>query len=174
MSPDFLLNTEFDLDLYEGLEVGERPLPEAALLPADGDPVPQSYNAPLPSRRTAPWDPRLIFDLAVGVDALPEILARYEMTDPDFYRLSELPLFRRELALAIREVRAEGVSFAAKAKVQAEEYLVVLDGMVHDRETPASTRLEAIKSAVKWGRLEPKEDKVDTTNATQVVVNISL
>jgi hypothetical protein len=108
------------------------------------------------------------------VDALPEILARYEMADPDFYRLSELPLFRRELALAIREVRAEGVSFAAKAKVQAEEYLVVLDGMVHDRETPASTRLEAIKSAVKWGRLEPKEDKVDTTNATQVVVNISL
>jgi hypothetical protein len=208
MSPVYVNNDEFDLELYGELEVGECPLTEAVLLPADGGPMPQSLCAdgeagrtssdsstPFPlsaqslcadgeagrtssvsssARRTAPWDPRLLFDLAIGVDSLPEILARFGLTEEDYARLSEMPLFRRDLAMAIREVRAEGVSFAARAKVQAEEYLEVLDSLVYDQSAPASTRLDAIKSAVLWGRLLPKENKSDTTNATQVIVNISL
>lgn len=120
------------------------------------------------------WDPRLVLDLAVGVDGLEEILTRYGLTTYEFELLSKTQAFRRELALTIRDVRENGVPFASKARVQAEAYLEVLDRMVHDDTTPASVRLEAIRSTVLWGKLLPKEDKAqDTTNATQINVNIS-
>lgn len=120
------------------------------------------------------WDPRLVLDLAVGVDGLPEILDRYGLSHAEFELLSQTQAFRRELALTTRDVRENGVPFASKARVQAEAYLEVLDRMVHDDTTPASVRLECIRSTVAWGRLEPEKDKKqDTTNATQINVSIA-
>lgn len=120
------------------------------------------------------WDPRLIIDLAVGVDALPEILDRYDLSLDEFNALSQTQVFRRELALVIRDVRENGLSFTQKARVQAESYLEVMDQLVYDVATPASTRLEAIRSMVKYGKLEPKEDKEGGgTNAQQINIQIS-
>jgi len=120
------------------------------------------------------WDPRLILDLAIGVDGLQEILSRYALSEEAFNNLSRTKSFRQELALTIREVRENGVSFAQKARVQAESYLEVLNDMVVDTSVAANTKLEVIRSLVKWGRLEPeKETKDDALNATQINVNIS-
>ena len=120
------------------------------------------------------WDPRFLLDLAVGVDALPDILDRYGFTEDSFDTLSRSRIFRKELAQTIRDVRENGVSFTQKARIQAESYLEVIDQLVYDFNTPASTRLESIRSMVKWGRLEPKEDKESAgTNAQQININIS-
>lgn len=171
MSHDYdltdLLNEDF---AFDGLEVGVCPPDTAVDLPACGSPVPQSLHL----SKTSPWDPRLVVDLALEIDAIPTILERYGLTEDAFNALSEVPAFRRELALTMREVREEGLSFASKARVQAETYLEELDRMVYAPDTPAGVRLDCIKSVVTWGRLLPQEAKTDTTNATQVVVNINI
>lgn len=121
---------------------------------------PQGSLETLPSRPSPnPWPPKLVIDLALGLDHLDDILAAHGLTRPQYDRLTEIPTFRRELASTMRDLRENGVPFARKAAIQAESYLVNLDEMVHDLDVPASTRLEAIKSVVKWGKLEPKEDK---------------
>lgn len=123
---------------------------------------------------TNTWDPRLILDLAIGVDGLEDILPRYGLTEDEFNILSEVSSFRRELALAMRDVRENGIPFTQKAKVQAESYLSVLDDLVYNIGTPASVRLEAIRSTVRWARLEPqKETKDDLANASNIQININ-
>ena len=55
----------------------------------------------------------------------------------------------------VTAVRKNGVTFRAKARLQAEEYLAVVDRIVTNDLINPSTRLDAIKSMVKWGELEP-------------------
>lgn len=121
---------------------------------------------------TNPWDPRLILDLAIGVDGIEDILTRYDLTEAEFEALASTPLFRRELSLAIRDARENGAPFANKARVQAESYLPVIDTMVVDPTTPASVRLEAIRSIVKWGKLEV--DKAAEKASDKVQVNVQI
>ena len=138
-------------------------------------------ESPSISRRDLPslsspvnrWDPRLILDLAVGVDDLSEILLRYDITIDEYDHISKAESFRRELSLAIRDARENGTPFAVKARVQAESYLEVLDALVYSPNTPASTKLESIRSIVKWGRLEAPKNGEDSASATQVNVNIN-
>ena len=129
---------------------------------------------PAQPESTNPWDPRLILDLAIGVDGLDEILPRYDLSEQEFMILSETKPFRRELAVTMRDVRENGIPFTQKAKVQAESYLEVIDELVYSTATPANTRLEAIRSMVKWGKLEPvKDTKDDALNATQINIAIN-
>ena len=128
----------------------------------------------LPKDSTNPWDPRLLLDLALAVDPLEDILTRYSLTSQHYDALMASQTFRRELALMVRDVQENGASFKAKAKVQAESYLPVLDMLIYDETVAASTKLSAIQSVVRWGDLEPKPTKEEqTTNATQINVNIS-
>ena len=120
------------------------------------------------------WDPRMILDLAIGVDGLGEILERYDITPAEYDILSSVPTFRRELAMTMRDVRENGVLFAAKAKVLAESYLTDIDEMIQDDKTPASTRLNAIQSVVRWGKLEPTKDTgTDTSSTGQINIQIN-
>lgn len=142
--------------------------------PCELTPQDESLSPPSCKESINKWDPRLILDLAIGVDGLNEILPRYGLSEREFNILSETSSFRRELALTMREVRENGIPFYSKAKVQAESYLEIIDDLVYNPETPASVRLEAIRSTVKWGKLEPtKEVKDDALNATQINVNIN-
>ena len=119
------------------------------------------------------YDPRMILDLAIGLEDLTVILPRYGLTEGEFNLLSETPVFRRELAMAMREARENGLPFANKAKFQAESYLEVLDELVYSAETPASVRLEAIRSTVKWARLEQPTGAEAQGNAPQINVSIN-
>lgn len=119
-----------------------------------------------------PWDPRLVMDLAAGVDSLEDILPRYGLTREDYEALAGVPAFRRDLSTTLREFREKGITFGIKAKIQAEAYLVEIDEMIGDKSVPAATRLDAIKSVVKWGGLEPKETKTEQTSG--VTVNLMI
>ena len=144
-------------------------------LPAQSSPDQPVIFTPVPLKREAVnrWDPRLILDLALGVEDLDTVLPRYNLTPDDYETLAHSPIFRRELALTIRDVRENGLPFKAKARVQAEAYLEVLDELVYSDGTPASTRLEAIKSTVAWGGLIPKESK-EETGATGSTINVQI
>ena len=120
-----------------------------------------------------PWPPKLIFDLALGQYTQEEILESHGLTERQFDRMMDMPVFRQELAAQIREQRENGASYAAKAKVQAETYLLDIDDIVRDREVAAGVRLEAIKYTTKVAGLEPKETKGDN-GATATSVNLQI
>jgi hypothetical protein len=132
-------------------------------------------DRPRPTRQSPnPWPPQLTLDLALGMESLEDILASHGLSQAHYDRLITVPSFRRELAVAMREMRENGVSFARKAAAQAESYLFNVDDIVHDMDVPASTRLAAIQSVVKWGRLEPKDEKgQDNGNGTTVNLQIN-
>jgi len=106
------------------------------------------------SASVAPWPPRLAFDVAMG-EGQEKLLQLYALTADQLDNLFHYQPFRREVANHQRELRDNGVTFKAKARLQAEEYLLELHGIVHSPDTPPSVRLDAIKSVVKWGGLEP-------------------
>lgn len=163
-SPHSLAVPQF---LYEGLSAG--------CLSSTSKQVSVGSDEHLPTSRPSPnpWPPKLVIDLALGLDHLDDILAAHGLTRPQYDRLTEIPTFRRELASTMRDLRENGVPFARKAAIQAESYLVNLDEMVHDLDVPASTRLEAIKSVVKWGKLEPKEDKGQDSGGNTINLQIN-
>jgi len=164
--------TLHDLSLLPSDE-GAQQAQRQAIGPARGPSELNRALAQTPTGSTNQWDPRFLLDLAVGVDALPDILDRYGFTEESFDTLSRSAIFRKELAETIRDVRENGISFTQKARIQAESYLEVIDQLVYDFNTPASTRLESIRSMVKWARLEAQAGEQDGVNATQININIS-
>jgi len=150
LNEDFFTGLEFNENQDEALPIS---VPEKfkkvdkTWLPAPGAP------------NVNPWDPRLILDLALAIEDTEPILERYDLSESEYQALMRTPSFRRDLALTMREVRENGLSFKHKARVQAESYLEVLDQLVYSPATPASTRLDGIKQAVTWGDLSPKEGK---------------
>ena len=136
-------------------------------------PLPPALRSPAPATPINPWSPRLVMDLAVGVDPVNEILDSYGLDFDDLERLMNNPTFRRELASLRREVAENGTSFRSKARMQAESYLSILDDIVLDTNAPTSTRLEGIKSAVRWADLEPKKSGGEEQPATSINVQIN-
>lgn len=127
----------------------------------------------LPERTTYKWDPRLIADLALGLDSTQEVLDRYELSHEQYDKLSQNPSFRHELALMIKELNENGTTFHSTARVQAMSYLEIVDEIVNNTLTPAATRLSAIKDTVRWGKLEPKEDKSAGDNGNTINLQIN-
>ena len=119
------------------------------------------------------WHPKLPFDIAMGLSA-ETVCVAYEITQEDLNRLFHTQAFRRDVSKHEQEIRENGISFRSKAKIQAEMYLEELHELILDAQTPASIRLNAIQSIVKWAGLEPKEDKqtaaVQINNNTKIEV----
>ena len=155
------MNDEFLFDIDEN----------GSLLPAQvGDSVTSSLSPAISPNK---WDPRLLLDLVIAVDTLEDILDRYGLTMEEYNLLSSNVVFRRELASIMRDVRENGASFRAKARIQAESYLPVVDDLIYDPEVAPSTRLDAVKSVVRWGDLEPKEKKVQEQQV-QPQINVQI
>jgi hypothetical protein len=114
-------------------------------------------NAGNPYNDMTPWDTRLCFDVALGVDSLDEILARYALSAEQFQVWAKHPLFMRTVGEFQKHIRENGLSFRAKARMQAEDLLGVAYGLVQDKNTPASTRADLIKWIAKMGELEPTQ-----------------
>lgn len=125
-------------------------------------------------RSPNPWDPRMIVDLALNIEPLGSILECYGVDQATYDHLCTVPSFRRDLAVTMRELRENGLSYAKKAAVQAESYLLDVDEMIQDKSVPSSTRLSAIQWVTKMGRLEPREEKVDAGGASGTTVNLQI
>jgi hypothetical protein len=137
-------------------------------------PIPQFLAPHYQHQSPNPWPPKLVFDLALGLYSQEEVLLSNNISDMQFERLMEMPMFRQELAAQMREQRENGVTYQRKAAIQAETYLLDLDDMVRDKEIAAGTRLATIQYVTKVGGLEPKESKgADSSNATQVNLQIN-
>jgi len=121
-----------------------------------------------------PWTPALVFDVALGLEGIETILSRHDLTEAAWEHINSHPLFHRQVGVQARELSENGVSFRAKAKVQAEMYLVDLDHMISSPTTDQKVKLDAIKYVTKVADLEPRADKTESNGAPQVNIQINL
>lgn len=87
-----------------------------------------------------------------------EVIAGEGITQTEYDLISTNPQFQRYVDSYCAELRDNGFSFEAKARVLAEGSLPMLYHMANDSDTPAAVRRQIVADLVEWGRLKPKND----------------
>jgi hypothetical protein len=99
----------------------------------------------------------LVFDLAIGLDSVDDILERHDLTHPEYNKLCANPTFRRELLMAKKEVSEDGVSFKRKSRMQCELYLLQMDELMNSNSVSPAVKVDIFKTLAKLGDLEPEK-----------------
>lgn len=100
---------------------------------------------------------RLAVELALALDDADAIFARYGYTQDQALALARSDAFVTILERIAREVKASGLSFRTKARMQAEELLGSSFEMATDPTCSSAVRATLIQWTAKMGGLEPKE-----------------
>ncbi len=85
-----------------------------------------------------------------------EVIAGEGITQTEYDQIATNPQFQRYVDSYCAELRDNGFSFEAKARVLAEGSLPMLYHMAHDNDTPAAVRRQIVADLVEWGKLKPK------------------
>jgi hypothetical protein len=117
----------------------------------------------------APYDSRLVFELALALDDLPSILDRYNVSVEQFEKLKKNTGFMKQVAAQRAEIREKGLSFREKAKAMAEDLLKTAYEIIHTPTTPSNVKADLIKWSAKVAGLEPTE-KPDAGNGLPAIV----
>ena len=131
----------------------------------------------LPLRHTK-WSNRLAFDIALLLEksgeTLDEVLERHTITASEMLVFNADPIFRMKVDDYREEVREKGITFRLKARAQAEELLTTSWQLIHSPEVSPAVKADLIKSTVKWGNLEPKNNvaEVDTSGGVKITINL--
>lgn len=131
--------------------------------------------SPIPELK---WTDRLAFDVALCLENsgedMDDILKRHEINPIEMVGISKDPVFTKRVEAYRTEIRDKGVTFKMKARAQAEELLKTSWLLIHDPSVSAAVKADLIKSTVKWGGLEPKNDVSQDGNTGGVRITINL
>ena len=89
-----------------------------------------------------------------------EVVAGEGLTQTEYDQIAANPQFQRYVEMYVKELKDSGFSFAAKAKVLAEDLLPTLYHMAKDSDVPAAVRRQAITDIVEWAELKPKTNQI--------------
>lgn len=124
------------------------------------------------------WSDKLAFDVALTLEgsgeSMNEIMGRHKISSDDLLRFNADPVFLKKVESYREEVREKGMTFKLKARAQAEELLTTSWMLIHDPGVSPSVKADLIKSTVKWGGLEPKNDPSTegTTGGVKISINL--
>jgi hypothetical protein len=138
-----------DLTLPEGRELSRPELRQKERLP-------NGYKDIALAGMT--FDPRLTFELALGLDDSGAIFARYGYDHEAAIKLIKQPVFQHVLKAYVDDVKENGLTYKNKAKLQAEVLLVDAFEIARDPEAPAAVRADLIKWHAKVADYEPKQN----------------
>ena len=88
-----------------------------------------------------------------------EVIAGECITQAEYDLISKNPQFQRYVEAYCNELRDSGFSFAAKAKILAEDLLVTSYHMARDPDVPAAVRAKIHENFVEWADLKPKKEQ---------------
>lgn len=132
--------------------------------------LPDGYRAASAAELT--FDPRLVYELALGLEDAHEIFPRYNYTAEQALALASKPVFVATYKEYRKYISEQGLSFKAKARMQAEDLLTHAYEMATDKETPAAVRFDIIQWTAKMGELAPKESKGDVPGGGSFSLNL--
>lgn len=101
------------------------------------------------------FDPRLPYELALGLDSAEVVFTRYGIDAVQAAKLLGHEVFKVVLGNAAREVKEAGLTFKMRARLMAEDLLEEGYLIATDAEAPANVRADLIKWTAKMGDLEP-------------------
>lgn len=115
---------------------------------------------------------RAALDIAEGTRSPQQVLTGYGFTDDQIEWLMEYEPFLKEVERLREDLRANGYTFRAKARLLAEEHLATAHRLAADPEAPHAVRADVIKWLTKMGGLEPKESKDGETQKINIQINL--
>jgi len=131
----------------------------------------------LPLKHTK-WSDRLAFDMALLLEGsgetLDEVKARHHISASDLIVFNKDPVFLKKVEFYRDEVRDKGMTFKLKARAQAEELLTTSWTLIHSPDVSPAVKADLIKSTVKWGGLEPKNEVTAEGSGGGVKITINL
>ena len=89
-------------------------------------------------------------------EPLSTFLAQECISLLEYEAIARNPQYQRYLKDYKADLTENGFSFAAKARVLAEDLLADVYRMAKDSDTPAAMRVKTLENLVDWGRLAPK------------------
>lgn len=130
-----------------------------------------STQQALPALSITQLPEEFFIDLAVGVNPFVDICDNYNIDQQTALTLENDPVFQRRLRIAKQVVEDDGTAFRSRCRVAVSNSVHHVVHMLNDSDVPASTQLEAFKTLVKYGDLEPAT-KDSTANMPSLVLNI--
>jgi len=131
----------------------------------------------LPLKHTK-WSNRLAFDVALMLEGsgetLDEVKNRHNVTPDDILIFNKDPVFLKQVNSYRDDIKEKGMTFKLKARAQAEELLTTSWTLIHSPEVSPAVKADLIKSTVKWGGLEPKNDTAVEGQSGGVKITINL
>ena len=124
------------------------------------------------------WSDRLAFDVALMLEgsgeSLDEVIERHKIKAEDIITYNKDQVFLKKVESYRNEIRDKGMTFKVKARAQAEELLTTSWTLIHSPDVSAAVKADLIKSTVKWGGLEPKNDVLTEGGSDGVKITINL
>lgn len=131
----------------------------------------------LPIKHTK-WSDRLAFDVALMLEgsgeSLDEVKDRHGILAEDIIKFNKDQVFLKKVESYRSDIRDKGMTFRVKARAQAEELLTTSWALIHSPDVSAAVKADLIKSTVKWGGLEPKNDVIAEGAGGGVKITINL
>ena len=131
----------------------------------------------LPLKHTK-WSNRLAFDIALMLEGsgetLDELKERHSVTADAILVFNKDPVFLKQVNSYRDDIKEKGMTFKLKARAQAEELLTTSWTLIHSPEVSPAVKADLIKSTVKWGGLEPKNNETVEGQSGGVKITINL
>lgn len=121
---------------------------------------------------TAFFPPMLPIELAMKVDTPANICNAFGITREQFAALIKHPVFVKAYQDAVEMLKVEGMSFKAKARIQAEDYLSTAFSMVKNPNISESVRADLIKSTVRWAGYDKKAAEGEGGTGFAIQINL--
>lgn len=127
-------------------------------------------DEPLQWRETTTSWPRIpaemVASIALGMEDDLVVAARHGFSVEQFQKLEKERFFQLAVAAKRAEFQKNGVTFRAKAGWMAEELLEKLYLAANSKDAGFNQLHEALKTLMKAGGLEPKEEKTQSLGTT--------
>lgn len=116
----------------------------------------------------------LPMELALKFDTPQNVCTAYGIDREKFGRIIKHPVFIKAYQEACELLKLEGMSFKAKAKLQAEDYLATAHNMVKNPNISDSVRADLIKNTVRWAGYDAKAADVGASGSNfNIMINLS-
>jgi hypothetical protein len=120
-------------------------------------------------------DTRLAWELVAQIAPLSDILRRHTMTFEQLKEKLRNPLFRSMVHETKKIWRSElntKERIRIKAQLAVEESMLEILAIVSDRNTPASSRIDAFEKLAKIGDLTEKDKNQTTGERVNITINL--
>lgn len=133
---------------------------------------------PEPSKDPAlgAYPPTLPVEIALRTASIKDLCAEYNLTREEWDELKVRPDFRADVKAWVERLKEEGMSFKAKAQLQAEQLLITSWKMIHGgAEVPPAVKADLIKFTIRAAGLDGSAQKDGGGSVgTALQININL